>query len=200
MVDPKRAVARTVTPAFTLHQIGKVSLQLAESHSGPYQVHLITALLMCPLTMEAVLNELGQHGHAMHPELQLQWPMFEWLRPKQKLAALASLFSMELDLGIPPFQVFTELFEFRSALVHGKTERFWRNEVPVDHFDASGYLADIPDFLMATWEKKCTVETAHQWRAQVFYMSAQLSGAADWFDPLESGDPVDYWNTLPREG
>jgi hypothetical protein len=51
---------RDVTPAFILHQIGRYALLKAQITEKGSLLEIITALLMCPLTMEAVLNHVGQ--------------------------------------------------------------------------------------------------------------------------------------------
>jgi hypothetical protein len=51
---------REVTPAFTLRKISAYALSKADKTNEGSFLEITTALLMCPLTMEAVLNHVGQ--------------------------------------------------------------------------------------------------------------------------------------------
>lgn len=50
---------RAVTPVFTLHQIGRYVLSKAQIIEKGSLLEIITTLVMCPLTMEAMLNHIG---------------------------------------------------------------------------------------------------------------------------------------------
>lgn len=187
--DKKTMIAvagREVTPAFTLHKISTEALSKAEKTKEGSFLEIITALLMCPLTMEAVLNYVGQKLFAEEGKLSL-WERIDRLSPREKLESIADLANVKINFGVPPFQDFGEMFKFRNRLVHPKPfENTVRNvEAGLLHHNTPD-LDKIPN-LQAGWEKYCNLETAIRWHQSVKDMAERLCCIASCINPILTG-------------
>jgi hypothetical protein len=186
-------VAREVGPAFTLHQIGKLALSRARAGERLANLDLLTAMLMCPLTMEAVLNHIGVRVFSSN-----DWTGVERLSPREKLDSIVSARCLVVDHRRSPWRDFGPMFAFRRQLVHAKLERHIKVNIDPRHLDSEGWLTEVPHSLRSQWESACTLKTAERWRDAVSGMSAALSLAAGGFDPVVVDGGIDYWNTMPR--
>lgn len=150
---------------------------------------------MCPLTMEAVLNQIGRGLF-----VGADWPDVERFSPREKLDAVAAAVDLSVDFRCSPWRDFRPMFRFRSQLVHAKFERHIMVDIHPRHLDDDGYLEEVPHSLKGEWETMCTLKTADRWWESVRAMSAALADGADTFDPVRVAGAIDYWNTAPRRG
>ncbi len=188
----KYQATREPTPAFTLNQIGKIAFNRAKNGERYQDLEIITAQLMCALTMEAVLNHIGKKL------FEKDWEEVERsLNPKDKLKIIAEHSGVNIDLGSRPFQFLTENFKFRDDLVHAKSSKHFAEEIDQSKIDEDGFpmAHSIPE-LSTDWEKLCSIDTAEKWRKAVDSMSSRLSEAAKCQNPIKIGDIIDTWGEL----
>ncbi|MCK8115916.1 hypothetical protein [Anaerosoma tenue] len=192
-----QSASREVTPAFTLHQMSYSALLHAKSGGRGHYLDTVTAMLLCPLTVEAVLNHVGAYlflEKSYEPEV---WAAVEWLRPEKKLDAIAERSRLAIDKGVAPFQDFKAMFGFRRQLAHGRSVSLSTTEIPAHAVDDEGYLLEmrVPG-LLAEWESLVDIKTAERWRASVRGISDELSSAAGCIDPTVVGNGVTYLGGL----
>jgi hypothetical protein len=212
----KYQAARESNPAFTLNQIGKIAFNRAKVGERYQQLEIITAQLMCALTVEAVLNYLGTRLFKNKEEIgrcldkkRIQkfqeknvefsnWEEIEHiLTPKEKLKMIAKHSALKLDLASPPFYYFSEIFRFRDNLVHAKSSKHFASEVKQSVIDGNGFpLIDKIPKLTTDWEKLCSVDTAEKWRNAVYSMSFLLSNAVNCEDPILIDGAIDTWGEI----
>jgi hypothetical protein len=175
----KHQAARESNPAFTLNQIGKIAFNRAKAGERYQQLEIITAQLMCALTMEAVFNYLGK-------KLFEDWEGVERsLKPKDKLKMIAQRIGLEVDLG------------FRDSLVHAKYLRLSASSIHESDIDENGFpIVQSVQELLTDWEKLCSIETAEKWRKAIKSISSILSEAAKCPDPIKVDGSIDTWGEL----
>lgn len=193
----KYQATRESTPAFILNQIGKIAFNRAKNGERYQDLDIITAQLMCALTMEAVLNHIGKKLFEEDLNKPEEWKEVEGFNPKDKLKKIIERFGLDIDLGSRPFQFCTEIFTFRNNLAHAKSSKHFAKEIHQSKIDENGFpiVHSIPE-LMADWEKLCGIDTAEKWREAVESMSSILSKASKSHDPIKIGGPIDVWSEL----
>lgn len=212
----KYSAARESNPAFDLNQIGSIAFNRAKIGERYQRLEIITALLMCALSMEAALNYLGKRLFDDRKEIErclsknrakklrengvefTNWEDIERsLSPKEKLKMIAKYSKIEKDLGSWPFQSFSDIFDFRDSLVHAKSSQHFIREIQQDAIDENGFpkINDVAE-LTTDWEKLCNIETAEKWRKAVYSMSSILSRASECQDPIIIGGAVDTWGEI----
>ena len=208
--------ARESNPAFILNQIGKIAFNRAKASEQYRQLEIITAQLMCALTMEAILNYLGKRLFKNRGEIErclsknrrnkfqkdnhefTNWEDIERnLTPKEKLKMIAKQSDLEIDLCLSPFQHFSEIFWFRDNLVHAKSSRHFAQVIEQDAIDENGFpiINDVPE-LSTDWEKLCNINTSEKWRKAVLSMSSKLSNATKCQDPIKIDGAIDTWGDI----
>lgn len=185
----KYKAAREVNPAFDLNQIGKIAFNRAKARERYQRLNIITAQLMCALTMEAVLNILGKRLFENWEENEHRFSH------KNKLEKIAKYLQIDLDAG--PFHLYPDIFRFRNNLVHAKPSMHFTNIFHENAIDKNGFpvIQDIPE-LLTDWEKVLNIETAKRWRKAVEQMSAILSEAAKCQNPINVDGAIDLWGEL----
>jgi len=188
---PKRTIhsaQREVTPAFTLNQVGKLAINRARADGRGQFLDVLTAQLMCALTVEAVLNHVGKKLFVEDTDEPQIWAAVERRSPRDKLSAVAERAGMELDWGAKPFQDFGPIFKFRDDLAHAKSLLLHTNNIPPGAIDNEGSLREdnVPG-LRARWERDCDIETAERWRKSMYEMTDALCSAADCISPVRAG-------------
>ncbi len=212
----KYQAARESNPAFTLNQIGKCAYNRAKAGERYQQLEIITAQLMCALTMEAALNYLGMQLFKNKEEIErcldkkrvqkLQennnefnnWEEVERvLTPKEKLNMIAKLSDLEINLNSSPFQYFSIIFKFRDDLVHAKSSNHFSSTIKPSEIDKNGFpmINKVPE-LTTDWEKLCSIKNAEKWRNAVCSMSYTLSTAANCQDPIIIDGAIDTWSEI----
>jgi len=189
MKKMKYKAAREFNPAFDLNQIGKIAFNRAKSGERYQRLEIITAQLLCALTMEAVLNILGKRLFENWEEIE------RGLNHKKKLQKIAK--HLKIDLGSSPFQLLPEIFTFRDSLVHARPSIHFTNVFHESTTDENGFpiIQGIPE-LLTDWEKLCNIETAERWRKAVEMMSSILSEAAQCPDPIKIDGAIDTWGEI----
>ncbi|GAB4290202.1 MAG: hypothetical protein Kow0067_16420 [Coriobacteriia bacterium] len=178
---------RYITPANTLHNIGGYAIEKAESDEEGSFLELVTALLMCAFTLEAVLNHVGRHLFYSVDGDSALWDLVERANPLEKLSAIAEQLSLPVDYGSRPFQLLKPMFKFRNAVAHPKSDEVSAMlEVPDDitHIRISEARE-----LKADWELQCDIDTAREWHQAVWDIAAILCVQADTINPLVTGYP-----------
>ncbi|MBC8552417.1 MAG: hypothetical protein ISR58_13175 [Anaerolineales bacterium] len=185
------SAARESNPAFDLNQIGKIAFNRAKATEKYQRLEVINALLMCALTMEAVVNNLGKC-------LFEDWEEKErLLNINQKVKMIAKRSGLDVDLGSLPFQYLSDIFRFRDSLVHAKSSKHFSPEVTQSEIDENGFpIIDKVAELMTDWEKHCNIETAEKWRNAVYSMSSTLSEATKCQDPVKISGAIDTWGVI----
>lgn len=191
---------REVAPSFTLNQIGKAAFKRAEAHGRGWWEDVITAQLMCALTMEAVLNHVGRKVFE-DASLAATWAVVDRARPREKLDAILEHLKLEVDMGRPPFQYFGDIFRLRNDLAHARSVRLATDEIPDDAVDDENWLIEekVPG-LRADWENMCDLPTAQRWRDSVYEMTAVLCQAADCMNPVLVGDNASWGGSYQSPG
>jgi hypothetical protein len=212
----KYQAARESNPAFTLNQIGKIAFNRAKAGERYQQLEIITAQLMCALTMEAVLNYLGKQLFKNQEEIERcldkkrvkkfqennvefnNWEEVERvLTPKEKLKMIAKPSDLVINLNSHPFQYFSKIFKFRDDLVHAKSSKHFASEVKQSEIDENGFpMINKVANLTTDWEKLCSVDTAEKWRNAVYSMSSILSNVANCQDPIIIDGAIDTWGEI----
>jgi len=185
----KYKASREFNPAFDLNQIGKIAFNRAKAGERYQRLEIITAQLMCALTMEAILNILGKR-------LFQDWEEIErGLSHKKKLQKIAK--HLKIDLGSGSFQLLPEIFGLRDHLVHAKPSLHFTNVFHQSATDENGFpiIESVPE-LLTDWEKFCNIGTAERWRKAVERMSSILSEAARCPDPIKIDGAIDTWGEI----
>lgn len=182
---------RESNPAFILNQIGKIAFNRVKAGEQYQYLEIIIAQLMCAFTMEAVLNNLGK-------KLFEDWEEKERSSNyKDKLKKIAKLTGLDKGLGSEPFQLLSEIFNFRNNLVHAKSSKHHAKEIRQEQIGEDGFpiVQDIPG-LLADWEKLCSIDTAEKWRKAVDSMSSMLSTSAKCENPIKINGVLDTWGEI----
>ena len=191
-------VWRSVNPASHLNRIGKLAIERAPELQGDeLQLDVMTAMLMCALTLEALLNYLGHHLYVDRFAEPALYDTYQRLDPKNKVRAIESIAGVRL-LGRTPFQSMDSIFAFRDDLVHGRPGHGRSASPDATWFDSDGYLRETPKELLTSWEQQLSLDTAIDWRAAVEAMAGELAAAVDCFAPLRMRETTDYSRTYAR--
>ena len=109
------------------------------------------ALIFQAFTFEAALNHIGQLQFGCWNALERS------LSPEKKLALISEKLSIQLDFGKAPWQILSQLLQYRNAIAHGKTkmlEESYEEEVR-EYFDDQFFK-----FTESDWEKFATKANA----------------------------------------
>ena len=167
---------RNINPAFTLHKIGQYAHKKAKETEVGKQLEIMTALLMCGLTLEALLNDVGYSIFVLKKrEIEL-WNAIERLSPRKKLDVIAEKLCINIDFGSIPFQNFSQIFNYRDFIVHGKYCQIIK-EVEVNKIEIDD-LQNIDGF-QEKWEKQTTIKNIEKWRKSVSDISEILTQKAE---------------------
>ena len=171
-----------------MNQVGKLAIERAREDGRAQFLDVLTAQLMCALTLEAVLNHVGKKLFVEDADEPQEWAAVERRSPKEKLAAIGERTRVRFDLGKTPFQDFVPMFRFRDDLAHGKSLYLRTNNIPPEAISAEGDLLEryAPD-LQSKWERDCDLETAGRWRNSVYGIADALCTAADCVNPVRAG-------------
>ena len=138
---------RFVMPYIHLFESASIAIQQAENSEENQFHNCLTAILFSAFCIEAYLHHIG--GKYFE-----DWEKFERkLEPKKKLLHIADKhMNFRPDFSRRPFQSFSEIFDFRNTLVHGKTQ--------VLEHDTKQEITEEPIPPLADWEKFCTIKRA----------------------------------------
>ena len=164
------------------------SLQLAQETEAGSFYNLMFSMLGSAFAVEAYLNHLGQDKFG-----EKEWEKIERsMNPESKLRVLARLIDYNLDFGRRPCQTFADMFKYRNAIAHARTETLTFEEG--QEYDPM----EGPTVPETKWEQATTLETAERYYEDARELVRQLheaaglpehqlrySGSSEW-----SGSPV----------
>jgi hypothetical protein len=126
-----------------------VLLENVEQQPSGWFYECMAAILTSAFKFEAYLNHVGE---ATFP----YWAEMERLPHKAKLNIIRKHFGLASRDGCRPYQTLTDLFRFRDALAHGKSEYLDPPEtIEIGH--AEELRRKKP---LAQWEELCTMDFA----------------------------------------
>ena len=142
---------REVNAFAELSHANWVLLENTEKQSEGWFYECMTAILMAAFKFEAYLNHLGA---ILFP----YWDQMERLPHRRKLNIICSHLRIDRATGERPYQTLTDLFRFRNAVVHGRSEYL----DPPESVEV-GQIEELRRKKPLTcWEELCTVEFARQ--------------------------------------
>jgi hypothetical protein len=122
------------------------------------------SLIFRAFALEALLNWLG-------PKLIPHWNYLERLKPIEKLNLLADFIEAKPDYGARPWQIVKDLFGFRNAIAHGKSESL-SDETTEDLDDFLD--AKLGQYLQTSWELFSTEDNAVRAKEDVLKIATIL--------------------------
>jgi hypothetical protein len=127
------------------------------------------SLVFTAFTLEAYLNHVGS-------KVFRSWEDFEQcIGPKQKLNLIGEHLDVTINYGIRPWQIMKELFNFRNAIAHGKSE----NLKPPPKVVSADRKEPAEDWFAKThWEAFGTQKNAVRARADVENLVEKIHEAA----------------------
>ena len=123
-----------------------------EAKAGSY--HLIMgSLVFTAFSVEAYLNHVGSKVFEC-------WGDLEKLSPKEKLNVISEKIGLRVNYGVRPWQLMSELFQFRNDIAHGKSHKIEISKIePLEVYNAN--VNSFDSYRAETrWEKYCTKENA----------------------------------------
>ena len=126
-------------------------LEQAETEPKGSFFQIMGSLIFTAFTLEAYLNHIGERIFTC-------WDDLEQLSPQKKLNVIAEKLEVEKDYSKRPFQTVKQLFKFRNAIAHGKSE-FLKSE---DLISVTSVQINEPigKVLEPEWEKYCNLKNA----------------------------------------
>ena len=130
---------------------------------------VMSSLLLAAFTFEAYLNHIG-------PRLFKTWRRMDRLPVLSKFDIICERLDVAFPVDSRPRTSIQELFHFRNALAHGRSETVSDIKVrPFDRVDPE-FFADVP---MTTWEQLITHESAKRIREDVEGVIRKMNPVAD---------------------
>jgi len=128
----------------------------------------MASLVFTAFTLEAHLNHAGL-------KIFLCWDDLERLGPKEKLNLIAEHLRVKINYGVRPWQVMKDLFGFRNAIAHAKSEtiRPAAKTVAVEDYEMRTF-----NLAPTKWELFCTEKNAVKARTDVEKIIVTLHEAA----------------------
>jgi hypothetical protein len=114
--------------------------------------HLLTAMLMSALAVEALCNAVGHRVVA-------GWEDYEQIPAWSKIRLLCTTLNIAYDRGAQPWQRLQALLAFRNQVAHGKAEHIRHRRV-LTAKQADAALNGAPTIPPAKLEAKLTLENA----------------------------------------
>lgn len=136
---------RTVFAHSVLFSVAEHSL--ARGKESSRKPDFLSALVMAAFSFEAYLNFLGKN-------LIPFWSNIDRISVRDKLLVICKHIAFEPDFGRSPYQSLNELWQFRNALAHARTETL----VVV----RDGPPPELIAFPEVAWEKQCTRATSER--------------------------------------
>lgn len=90
-------------------------VNMANEHDLGQRWNIIAAIVFCAFSIEAYLNQAGE---AIGGDTWINWDKDKHPSPRNKLDRLVS--SKKLDFVSEPFSEFSEIFELRDMMAHGR--------------------------------------------------------------------------------
>jgi len=183
---------REIDPVFILNQIGKYAFDKINKRQKGEELEIITALLMCGLTLEALLNKIGFLLFIEKSNEPVLWGEIERFNPRKKLDTIIERLDLKVNFGELPFQDFDIIIKYRNRIVHGKYEKIEKHGIEIEP-NINMSLYDNCNF-QSDWEKQSTVANVKRWRNSVSAIANVLCDKVDILNPLEIAN-WESWGT-----
>ena len=142
-------VQRTIFPYVLFHDIAHYELQAARNTGEGRFDNCLKAMVFSAFSLEAYIYHIGI-------QVVSNWEKTEKYKdPKSKLLELTEVKMYSPDFSSRPFATFDLIFDFRKQIVHGKTEHLRQDEIKEGEVGEN-----IPEMLLASWEKLITLDIA----------------------------------------
>ena len=145
----------------------KLALELAREKRVWHFYDCMSSMVGAAFALEAYLNHLGQARFG-----KKEWEKIErGMGAESKLRVLAKLVNYNLNFGRRPCQTFADIFKYRNAIVHARTETL--------PFEEQVYvLTEGPAEPKPRWEQATTLDTAERFYKDAWELVRQLHKAA----------------------
>lgn len=160
MKDSIYSGEREVHTFAELHHAAKVLIETSQKHRPGNYYTALSALVLEAFTFEAYLNHLGE------AKLRL-WKVPERMNWKRKFKVARKKIGLKSDGSRRPYSTLRDLFAFRDALAHGRTEVV-TEELEVDS------AARVNYWPTTKWEKYCTPENVVKVREDISLIIAAM--------------------------
>ena len=181
---------RRVTMYVEMWDGSTILLRRAAPGSEANHWGLMSALLFAAFTFEAYLNHIG-------PTLFKTWRRMERLPVLSKFDIICERLDVAFPVDSRPRTSILELFNFRNALAHGRSETVSDVRVrPFDRVDAE-FFADIPK---TTWEQLITHESAKRIREDIEGVIRKMNPLADPHGPPAFSPSITSRNAVLEDG
>ena len=89
-------------------------VKMANEHDLGQRWNIVAAIAFCAFSIEAYLNQVGE---AIEGDTWIDWDKDDHPSPRKKLDRLVS---EKLDFASEPFSEFSEIFQLRDIVAHGR--------------------------------------------------------------------------------
>jgi hypothetical protein len=166
--------------SWTCHKRAKESVQ-------GRNLLIASSMVFAAFSVEAYLNHLGSSVTEFWDSVERK------LSPREKLDLLAWVLRFSVDYGSRPFQTFVDMFAFRNALAHGRTESLSQETLQFLSED------DVPELPRTKWEESISLESASRYLADSKEIVLLLNSKAD-LEPILLWSPdTAEWELAPTD-
>jgi hypothetical protein len=184
---------RVISPFQTLSSTAHYAIEKAESTEEGSRLEVMTAMLLAPMMVEAVLNHVGAELFVTRAGAPEFWKQLEYSRPEDKLKVICEHVRFVPDFSRQPFQRFRTMFKFRNLIAHGRTEVV-PGQMPYDPESTSFAAVHRSPEFMPKWERDCTIANAKSYYAAARKIAAVLCEATGVDYPITcaswTGSPI----------
>ncbi len=157
--------SREVRTFVDLNHGANVLIEKTENEEKGSYYTTMGALLLTAFTFEAYLNHLGGR-------LLMFWPEIESIKVMEKYAVLCKQLNLSSDFSSRPYQTLGNLFKFRNAIAHGKSQILEETKAVSSQDEPYQHTP------RAHWEEFCTLENAKRAKQDVSAVIKELHVAA----------------------
>ena len=150
----------------------RLSLKLARDRRTWHFYDCMSSMVGAAFALEAYLNHLGKGRFG-----EKEWEKIErGMSAESKLRVLAKQIDYNLDFSRRPCQTFADIFKYRNAIVHARTETLPFEEQVYD-------LTEGPAEPKTRWEQATTLDIAERFYEDAWELVRQLHKAAGLSEP-----------------
>jgi hypothetical protein len=177
-IRTKVSAQKTVYTFAHLRSVSRECLEHAKAEEAGSTLMICGSMIFSAFTVEAFLNHIGASVTTFWSSVERR------LSPPEKLEVLGKLFGLRFDYSTRPFQTFRQMFRFRDALAHGKTESITEDRIQLLR------AGERPKLPATAWEKEMTMKNA-----QVFFEDTR----AIWLILAKEAGVDEYQLAIPYE-
>jgi hypothetical protein len=168
-----------------LRSVSWTCLKRAKESIHGRNLFIASSMVFSAFSIEAYLNHLGRSVTEFCDSVERK------LSPREKLNLLASVLRFHVDYGSRPFQTFVDMFAFRNALAHGRTESLTQETLQFLSED------EVPELPRTKWEESISLESADRYLADSKEIVLRLNSKAN-LEPLLLWSPdTAEWEMAP---